>query len=174
MKNILANEKGQSFVEFALILPIILLIVTFSIDIFCYVNTRTILSSAAVECLAEVSYKDVVDKTVETDINSILDKNYKTQLKLENVKINFSEKNNLIDKSYSFYVYSSELAESSSKKYWSQFEKRLSNYKKQEVLLKIDYKMKPITFLGTFFLGKEINISTNEYSKMLYAGGYQP
>lgn len=174
MRKFLKNEKGQSFVEFALVLPIILLIVTFSMDIFCYVNSKTILSSAAVECLAEVSYKDVVEKTVEANIKKILEKNYKGQLSLEKIEIEFSEKNKLIDKKYSFYVYSSELANQNSSKFWSQFEKRLSNYKNQEVILKIKYKIKPITFLGYLFFGSEINISTNEYSKMLYAGGYQP
>ena len=174
MYRILKKEKGQSLVEFALILPIIILIVMIPIDFFRYMNTKILLSSAASECICNVNYDEISKGTVQSTITSILQKNYSDRLDTDEVNINFAYNGSTKKENYTFYVYSSDKANTDAKRFWEQFQSRASNYTKAPIELNLSYNMSPITFWGSFFFGKTIKINTKTFDREVYVNGYEP
>ena len=171
--NWLSTEKGQSLVEFAIILPILVLLLTLPVDYFRYINTKMILSSAASECIGELNYTSVSSGNAVSDIKQTLDDNYGDRLESDEVGISF-DKGSLDKKSYSYYVYSSAKADPDPSHYWNQFEDRPGSYQCMEVEVKFNYEMSPITYWGVFFLGNTFEVNTPVYTRKIYAGGYTP
>lgn len=173
LKNLHRDESGQSFVELAMILPILIILLTLPIDYFRYISTKTILSSAASDSIVQLNYASIASGTAVADIKTTLNINYGDRLDTGSVLVTF-DTSAPVTKDYSYYVYSSALADPDPEDYWNQFEDRESNYQVEDVELQFSYELTPITFWGKLFLGSSINVQTPVYTRSLYAGGYTP
>lgn len=166
------EESGQSVMEFALILPILVLLLTLPLDFFIYMNTQMTLSSAASECISRLDYSDVSSGTGSNTVMEVLAQNFSERLDPGSVTIKelnagSSEKND-----YNYYVYSSELANPSD--FGSQFETRPASYQFAKVQLQLSYERSAITFWGSLFLGQTYEVKTPVYSRNIYISGYAP
>lgn len=166
------TETGQSLVEFAIILPILVLLMTLPVDFFRYINTKMILNSAATECIGQLTYASVSSSSsleMEEKIRDMICDYYGDRLDNEKVQITFT-KGNHDTEDYTYYVYSSLLAGEAN--FGDRFEGRSSSYQCQEVQVDFSYQMSPITYWGEIFLGDTFDIQTPAYNRKLYAGGY--
>lgn len=166
------DENGQSILEFALILPIIVLLFTAPVDFFICMNTKMTLSSAASECISRLDYSDVSSGTVSNKVTQIITQNFTERL--DPLKVNIEELNagSSHKNDYSYYVYSSDRANPSD--FGSQFEVRPGSYEYTEVQLQLSYERSAVTFWGTFFLGNTYKVKTPVYSRDIYISGYTP
>ncbi|TEB12133.1 TadE-like protein [Pelotomaculum sp. FP] len=175
VKRILQNwrkaEKGQSLVEFAIILPLLVLLLTLPVDYFCYIKTKMILSSAASESIGQLNYASVSSGNAENDIKKTMEDYCGDRLVTDKVYISFNKKNQE-KKDYTYYVYSSALADKPD--YGDKFEKRASNYQCMEVQVQFSYEMSPVTYWGVSFLGDPFYVITPVYKRNIYVDGYTP
>ncbi len=165
------TETGQSLVEFAIILPILVLLLTLPVDFFRYINTKMILSSAASESIGQLNYASVSSGSAEADIKKMINDYYGDRLDNDKVQIDFN-KGSLVKKNYTYYVYSSDKADPNPLNYGKQFEKRPSSYQCMEIQVQFSYELSPITYWGVLFLGNTFDIKTPAYTRKVYAGGY--
>ena len=165
------TESGQAVVEFALIIPILILLITLPVDYFRYINTKMILCSAASESIGNLTYDSVKNHTIANDISAVLSVTYQDRLDVGNVMI---ENISTVDKGkidYTYYVYSS--AKHDPYNFGSQFEERPSNYKCTQINMQLTYEIEPITFWGELYLGgNKVKVETPIYSRSVYSGGY--
>lgn len=166
------GENGQSILEFALILPIIVLLFTAPVDFFICMNTKMTLNSAASECISRLDYSDVSSGTVSNKVTQTITQNFTERL--DPLKVNIEELNagSSRKNDYSYYVYSSDRANPSD--FGSQFEVRPGSYEYTEVQLQLSYERSAVTFWGTFFLGNTYKVKTPVYSRDIYISGYTP
>ncbi len=170
---IFGRESGQSIVEFALILPLLLIFLTLPIDYARLIYTQMVLNSAATEALAQVEPDNVAyTATLPDKIKDSVVKSYGDQIDVSAMHIEKLQVGNKDKKGYVYYVYNSDKGSDPSFAKW--FEKRNSNFHCRTVSLKLSVEFKPITFLGQQFLGSSRRIDTREYSRDVYAEGYQP
>jgi Flp pilus assembly protein TadG len=104
------NESGQSVIEFALILPILVLLLTIPVDFFLYMNTQMTLSSAAGDCISRLDYSDISSGTGSNKVKEVVSQNFTERLdpgKVQITELNAGSRNK---NDYSYYVYSSDLA----------------------------------------------------------------
>jgi len=166
------EENGQSVMEFALILPILVLLFTVPVDFFLYMNTQMTLSSAASESINRLEYSDIYAGTGSNKVMEVIVQNFTERLDpgrvvIEELEAGLSNKND-----YTYYVYSSDLANPAD--FGSQFEVRPGSYQFTEVQLQLSYERSPVTFWGTLFLGNTYEVKTPVYSRSIYISGYTP
>ncbi|WP_349672912.1 TadE/TadG family type IV pilus assembly protein [Lacrimispora sp.] len=166
------DENGQSILEFALILPIIVLLFTAPVDFFICMNTKMTLSSAASECISRLDYSDISSGTVSNKLTQIIMQNFTERLDPSNVNIEELNAGSSQKNDYSYYVYSSDLVNPSD--FGSQFEVRPGSYEYTEIQLQLSYERPAVTFWGTFFLGNTYKVKTPVYSRDIYISGYTP
>ncbi|SHI18926.1 TadE-like protein [Sporobacter termitidis DSM 10068] len=171
LKKLQRDETGQSLVELALILPLLIMLLTVPVDYFRYINTKTILSSAASESIGQLSYASIDSGSADSDIRETARDCYKDRLDSNKIGVDFTH-GRLENVEYPYYVYSSDRQDPDN--YWNQFDPRDSNYQTMEVHLQLSYELTPITFWGVMFLGDSINVQTPVYTRSVYAGGYKP
>lgn len=165
------DEKGQSLVEFAIILPILIMLLTVPVDLYRYINTQMALNSALCESLSQLQYKSIKYSTTQDDLkntidNCISDKLDKSIYKITTLNIGSEMKND-----YDYKLYSSEYAKTATD-YWGQFEVRKSNFSYVKVDVQLSYEMSPITIWGQSLLGSSFTVKTPTYSRYIYAYGY--
>ncbi|WHH57945.1 TadE/TadG family type IV pilus assembly protein [Petroclostridium sp. X23] len=173
MQNWRKAETGQSLVEFAIILPILVLLLTLPVDFFRYVNTKMILSSAASESISRLNYASVSSGNAVNEIMQTINDYYGDRLDSSRVQISFNM-GSLEDENYTYYVYSSAKANPDPSHYWDQFEDRPASYQCMEVQVQFSYELSPITYWGVLFLGSTFDVQTPAYTRNVYAGGYTP
>lgn len=173
LQNWLDNEKGQSLVEFAIILPILILLLTLPVDYFRYINTKMLLNSAASESIGELSYTAVTTGNPDNELRQTLKDCYGERLDSDKVQIDFKDRT-LEKKDYTYYVYSSAKADSDPSHFGDQFEERPGSYECKEVQVQFTYEMSPVTYWGTLFLDDTFEVRTPVYTREIYAGGYTP
>lgn len=166
------EENGQSVMEFALILPILVLLFTLPVDFFLYMNTQMTLSSAASESINRLEYSDIYTGTGSNKVMEVIVQNFTERLDpgrvvIEELEAGLSNKND-----YTYYVYSSDLANPAD--FGSQFEVRPGSYQFTEVQLQLSYERSPVTFWGALFLGDTYEVKTPVYSRNIYISGYTP
>lgn len=85
-KDLIKNESGQSLVEFALILPILIILLSMVVDVWRVYDTKLLLQSVASECAIHLAEKDDVyklrNKEVELkqNLNELIDEQYGNRL----------------------------------------------------------------------------------------------
>lgn len=164
------NEHGQAIVEFALILPILLILLLLPIDFYRYIDMKMLLNSAASESLSQLDYASVSSGSTASNLMNTIHLTYGDQMDTGRVTINKLELGSTDTKNYTYYVYSSDKADPSN--FWNQFEERPSTYQCQSVELQLSYELQPITFWGRWMLGSSCRINSRCFSRAIYAGGY--
>lgn len=155
----LHREKGQSLVEFALVMTVVIVMLMLPVDFYFYIRNNMILNNAASESLSELKEGDISSDTVQ----SILKRNYSDKLDLSKITVEMATTSSKDD--YSYYVYNSELANSNESDFSKQFDKRPADYKKEMVTLKLQYTSGPVTLLGKQLLGTSYTINSRRYSR---------
>ncbi len=171
------NEKGQGLVEFAIILPILLLLFLVPIDLYRVINTKMVLKSAASESIAKLNYEEINAGGaggLEKAILSTVDEYFGDKLNTGKINILHLREGSSENKEYTYYVYSSELAYDNPSDFQKQFDRRDSNYRYKEVELQMGYEVKPITLWGGIFIGDSFEVKTPIYKKDVYMSGYNP
>lgn len=168
------SENGQSIVEFALILPILILLLSLPVDLYRYMDMKVMLSNAASESIGELDYETMASGDGPQQIVQVVEDHYGDRLDHSKVQLKVLSEGGAVEIPYTYYVYSSALADPSPANYWSQFESRAGNYQCAQVRLQLAYDMKPVTFWGSLFLGDSFEVKTREYSRNLYVRGYSP
>ena len=69
-KKILKREEGQSMVEFALIIVMLLNLLCVPIELYRFINLRTNLCSAATESPTNLTYEAIRDNGLKEEISS--------------------------------------------------------------------------------------------------------
>ena len=169
------NEKGQALTEFAIILPIILLLLMLPFDYARLIYTKMSLNSAATEALATLKPSDVggpggSGSPSQVVLDSI-NRSYGNSIDVGRVSIDRLDISNEGKKEYTYYVYTSDKAHNPFDK---QFDERASNYFCKTVSLKISFDFQPVTFLGRQLMGRDVKVSSREYSRDIYVEGYRP
>ncbi|HZK57086.1 MAG TPA: TadE/TadG family type IV pilus assembly protein [Clostridia bacterium] len=167
------GERGQGIVEFAIILPILLLLLLVPIDLYRVINAKMILKSAASESISKINYEDVGIGGLEDAILDIVDECFGDKFDMDEVEISFLKEGPLVDKDYIYYVYSSDLADQNPGNFQKQFDKRSSSYKYREVELQMSYNIRPITIFGNMFIGNSFDVKTPVYKRDIYISGYE-
>ncbi len=177
------EESGQSILEFALILPLLLLLALVPVDFFRYAVTRMNLESAAVDALNHVTGEDLSDGTkgkAEETIQTVLLNLYTGEGK---PKISFDEfilVEGDENAEYPYYVYFSD--RSGEDAFGDRFEKRFSNYSYYRASLQLSCDFKPVTLLGKgyFLFGSEnrgdertVTVYSSVVRKDIFAEGYR-
>lgn len=170
--NFRKREEGQAVVEFALVLIILIMLLCAPIDLFRYINMRTMLCSAASESLTRVTYASVEGDSLEQDVRGIMTQTYGDRIDMNTVRVMTRRNGDVTREDYSYYVYSSALANPNPMQYWSQFEKRPANYSWADIELQLAADFRPITFWGVMLLGDNVTVETPTYHMAVYAGGY--
>ena len=165
-------ESGQSLVEFAIILPILMLLLTLPVDFFRYLNTKMLLSSAAGESIGQLNYAAASSATAEDDILDTMSAYYGDRLDAGKVQVAKYDTGAINKKNYTYYVYTSDKATPDPAHYWDQFDDRPSSYQCMEVQVQFSYEVPTVTFWGTLFLGNTYEVLTPVYTRSIYAGGY--
>lgn len=163
-------ESGQAIVEFALILPLLLLILLLPIDFYRCINTKMILNSAASESLCQADYASVANGTLANDLMDTIRATYGDQLDAGRVTVEKLDLGAKSTETYTYYVYSSDKADPGN--FWNQFESRPSSYEGQHIELQLSYEVEPITIWGEMFLGTSYQVKSRSFSRTIYAGGY--
>lgn len=85
-KDLMKNESGQSLVEFALILPILIILLSMVVDVWRVYDTKLLLQSVASECAIHLAEKDDVHKLrnreteLKESLNKLIDEQYGNRL----------------------------------------------------------------------------------------------
>ncbi len=162
-------EDGQSMVEFALVLPILVMLLLIPLDIYRYVSLQAKLNNAAVDGLNYVRYENIKGGTYEDAIKSAIDSEYGSSLDVSRLAFEKLEKSGSTTEDYTYYVYSSDKRSHS---YQNQFDARPSNYEHCTITAQLGYELKPITFWGSLLMGRSCTVKSKEVSRDIYSGGY--
>lgn len=166
------GEEGQSVLEFALVLPILILLLTVPLDFFIYMNTQMNLSSAASECISQLEYSDILAGTEGTTVREVLEDNFAKRLEPEKVKVEELKAESSRKHNYTYYVYSSDLADPAN--FAGQFESRPASYQSSTLTLQLSYERRAVTFWGAMFLGNTYEVKTPVYTRNIFVNGYTP
>ena len=182
-KKILKREEGQSMVEFALIIVMLLNLLCVPIELYRFINLRTNLCSAATESLTNLTYEAIRDNGLKEEISSYILDAYGNRFG------DYADDGSFITASnadpqkqtYKYYVYSSEKAlangeDAALNPTQEHFEKRNSSYEYSTVELKLSVSYKPVTYLGSMAMimfGDEIKVQTPTYHAVVFADGFK-
>ena len=166
----LRQEEGQSMVEFALLLPVLFILFMLPMEFYRYMHMKMELDSAVSSCLAELDYNDVQASGIENKIIREVSSAYGSQFNMADLSLDKLSVGKKTKTDYMYYVYSSDKAKNG---FADRFDARPSNYQCREVKLKMAYHMRPLTPLGALFLGNSYTISSREYCRDIYVGGYE-
>lgn len=166
------NESGQSVLEFALILPVLIMLLTLPVDFFLYMNTQMTLSSAAGDCIGRLDFSDIYSGTGSNKVMEVIGQNFTERLDPGKVHITQLDAGIMNKNDYSYYVYSSDLANPAD--FENQFEVRPGSYQYTDVQLQLSYERSAVTFWGALFLGNTYVVKTPVYSRNIYISGYTP
>ena len=169
-----SGESGQAIVEFAILLPVLLLLLMVPVDLYRYANTKMILKSAAGESLSRLTYPEVSSGAASASITDTITECFGEKLDAGKVEVSELNINPSITIDYPYYVYSSDRASDNPDKFHEQFETRDSSYKTMEIQIQLKYPLTPVTFWGSLFLGDTFEVVTPVYTRDIYVVGYTP
>ena len=182
------EEDGQSILEFAFLLPVLLLLAVVPVDFFRYAVLRMNLRSAAVEALNQVTETDLSDgtkgKAVER-IRASVERTFGESLPPVEVAFDFTlaevktEEDSRDEEGstfYYYYVYDSDLT--GEEVYGNRFEKRKSHYAYYKTSLQLSCKFQPATLIGKGYFrfasdGDGVTVQSSVVKKDIFAEGYR-
>lgn len=183
----LKEETGQSIVEFALILPLLILLLMGPVEYYRFISKKITLNSAASDILVQMRYEDFEEPTFDQtkekfkyEFKQRLKRSYGDQLNVDHIDIQANNFNNQLgthgtfdlqekNKEYMYYVYSSDREQDANK-----FDQRPSNYTYTTVTVKLSYDAEPLTFVGRSLLGDHFKVETRPYTRSIYKNGFDP
>lgn len=171
LKNLQKDESGQSLVELAVILPILILLLTLPVDFFRYVNTKMILNSATSESIGQLDYDNASKGTATADALANMKMDLQGRLDDIDNLVPVIDHCKITDGTgeYNYRVYSSEKANQHPDDYDEQFLKYdHTKYPVKTIQLQYSYKFKPMTFWGVLFFPNDINVITAVYNRSVY------
>lgn len=152
--SLLKSERAQSMVEFAIILPILLLLLCVMVDFGRIIDARILVQSALSEGIRQVDSKDSIDVQV---LNAISD--YNDRLDFSKLQIS-SSAGSTIKKNYDYHVNSG-----------SGFKKVGSYYTYFNTTVTLGYEV-PVTMpVTSWFLGDSYTVSST-YTSQVFLDGY--
>lgn len=165
------GEEGQSMVEFALILPIILLLLLVPVDIYRFAHTKMLLNSANSDIISQVTYVEGMSSdTVKTTIQEHLNRSYADILDVTNVQFDKVELGTLREVDYNYLMYTSEKEDEPV--FQDKFQLRTdAKYQVRELEVQLSYTTEPATFWGAMFFGDTMHIESSPYKRTIYCGG---
>lgn len=173
-KKFLKTEEGQSIVEFSLILLMLINLLCIPIELFRFINLRTVLCSAATESLTQLKYESIKrgESYLRSDVVNLIRDSYGDRFEVAFMKMPVSETGVPQKTNYPYYVYSSELAGGEDPAF-EHFEERDASYEYVNVKLQLSITYEPITYIGQMavmgFLGDPISVKTPIYQTVVYA-----
>lgn len=169
-------EEGQSMVEFAILLPVLILLLLVPVDLYRYANYKMILKSAASESLGQVTYADVSLGLAETStvLQDVIREYYGDKLDVGFVAMPVLTAGAGTPQSYTYYVYNSDKALDNPTDFQAQFDSREAGYEVVTVQLQLSYPFEPITFWGAMFVPEGSVIQTPVYQRNVYMKGDGP
>ena len=165
---IIREEDGQSIMEFAVILPLIILLAFAPVDIFRVAMMKMNIDSACVEALNQVGGEEIRNGTAVDRINETVQNTYGDILSGICVD-EFSYGPEQI-REYDYYVYSSDQADRPA--FPDRFEKRPSNYTYRKAVLRLSCGADSLTFAGRLFFGSHFTVKSDEVRKDIFIEGY--
>lgn len=157
------KDCGQALVEFALALPILLILLGAVIDIGRIINYKIVLQSAASDSVKYIQ-KDFSDSqidTIRTTIKSDLTNDYKNQLDVNNLDISCSRGSSQ-HKEYTYHLSEGNGVFGNEQSYYDYFD--------ATVTLKYDVPM--ITPVMAQIVGKKVTLSS-QFTGQVYENGYE-
>lgn len=109
-KDLIKNESGQSLVEFALILPILIILLSMVVDVWRVYDTKLLLQSVASECAIHLAEKDDVYKLrnkeleLKQNLNELIDKQYGNRLDRKKRNVTVSLGKDEIKETFTYHV----------------------------------------------------------------------
>lgn len=109
-KDLIKNESGQSLVEFALILPILIILLSMVVDVWRVYDTKLLLQSVASECAIHLAEKDDVYKLrnkeleLKESLNKLIDGQYGNRLDRKKRNVTVSLGKNEITEKFTYHV----------------------------------------------------------------------
>lgn len=109
-KDLIKNESGQSLVEFALILPILIILLSMVVDVWRVYDTKLLLQSVASECAIHLAEKDDVHKLrnqeteLKESLNKLIDEQYGNRLDRKKRNVTVSLEKNEITEKFTYHV----------------------------------------------------------------------
>lgn len=150
------SERGQSLVEFAMVLPILLIVLGMAVDIARVVDAKILVQSAACESVRQISSRSTMSSEVNTVLATYYDRLNKTKLTTNLTATSTSNRN------YTYHAYNS-----STKKFVDQ-----SSYIKYfDATVNLTYKVSVITPMAQLVMGKEKVINA-KFTRMILEGGF--
>ncbi len=162
------RENGQSTVEFAVVLVVLVLLLAGPIDLYRYAFAKMTLDNATSDALSQVQASELDDASLlSSHALSSAESAYGDKiggLAVADVSVSSSQK-----VSYNYRVYSSDLEKDADK-----FETRPSNYSYRTVSLSLSCDWSAVTIFGTMFLGADnIRIASDPITRDVFVEGYE-
>lgn len=168
-KRFLREEAGQSIIEFALLLPVLILLVLAPVDFFRYALMKMNLESAAAEAINQVTEAEWKTGSAEAAVRKVLDNAYAgafPDVRVEVFPKTAAEvQNHLETNRYTYYVYSSKTDD---------YEERPSNYSYCEATVTLSCRFTPITWIGAQYFQDDAGGVTAAAVKDILMDGYDP
>lgn len=152
------GEKGQSIIEFALVLPILLMFLGMAFDIGRVIDAKILVQSASSESIRQVTSRS----SMTGEINGVL-ATYYDRLDQSNLEV-------LISGGYSSKRYFTYHAYNNSH-YPGYFVDRESYITYFDATVELTYKIKIITPMAQLVMGKE-KIVNSKFTRMITEGGF--
>lgn len=109
-KDLIKNESGQSLVEFALVLPILIILLSMVVDVWRVYDTKLLLQSVASECAIHLAEKDEVHKLrnkeseLKESLNKLIDDQYGNRLDRKKRNVTVSLGKDEIKERFTYHV----------------------------------------------------------------------
>ena len=109
-KDLIKNESGQSLVEFALVLPILIILLSMVVDVWRVYDTKLLLQSVASECAIHLAEKDDVHKLrnqeseLKESLNKLIDDQYGNRLDRKKRDVTVSLENKIIEEKFTYHL----------------------------------------------------------------------
>lgn len=150
------SEKGQSLVEFAMVLPILLIILGMAVDIARVVDAKILVQSAACESVRQISSRSTMTSEVNTVLATYYDRLNKTKLTTSVTATSTSNRN------YTYHAYNS---------LTGKFVDKSSYIKYFDATVNLTYKVPIITPMAQLVMGKE-KVINSKFTRMILEGGF--
>jgi len=151
------SQKGQAMVEFALILPILLLLLGFTLDAGRIIDAKMLVQSATYEGIRQINSMSNMDTQVENAIND-----YSDRLQFDKLTIT-STAGDTIKKNYTYHALSSN---------GYNFDKLPSYYTYFNATVTLEYNLPILMPQSKLFFGDEVKI-TSTFTSQVFLDGYQ-
>ncbi|TGJ77405.1 TadE/TadG family type IV pilus assembly protein [Caproiciproducens galactitolivorans] len=150
------GERGQGLVEFALVLPVLLIILGAAVDLGRMINYKIILQNAASDSVRSMKQESDLNPDV---IKSKLYEKYGDQLDFSQFQVR-SSGGDVQRKYYTYHANS-----------WYGFVDRTSYYDYFDATISVNYRMKMATPVMAMIAGEAVTLSST-FTGQVYINGY--